>query len=91
MSRFDDLRNKMTKIDSDMNTNTDRLNQISNETARVSATAKNVHIIIEDIDSNFKKATKLNKLDISFLFLATALQCVRQYFLTNFKLSLTLH
>ncbi len=87
MSRFDDLRNKMTKIDSDMNTNTDRLNQISNETARVSATAKNVHIIIEDIDSNFKKATKLNKLDISFLFLATALQCVRQYFLTNFKLS----
>lgn len=39
----------------------------------------------DEINGEFACVTKLTKLDISFLFLATALQCCRQYLLTNFK------
>ncbi|WP_288957965.1 hypothetical protein [uncultured Treponema sp.] len=39
----------------------------------------------DEINEEFARVTKLTKLDISFLFLATALQCCRQYLLTNFK------
>lgn len=39
----------------------------------------------DEINGEFARVTKLTKLDISFLFLATALQCCRQYLLTNFK------
>ena len=39
----------------------------------------------EEIDESFKKQTGLlNPIDLSFLALATALQCVRQYCLTPF-------
>jgi len=58
---------------------------IAKDAERVSIVAKDVHIIIKDIDRQFATATKLNKVDISFLFFAVALQVVRQYFLTNFK------
>lgn len=39
----------------------------------------------EEINKTFSRKTKLQKLDIAFLVLATALQCVRQYVLTPFK------
>lgn len=35
--------------------------------------------LLEEIDSSFEKATHLDKVDVSFLLFATALQCVRQY------------
>jgi hypothetical protein len=38
-----------------------------------------------NIKSEFGKKTKLDKLDITFLFLAIALQCARQYLLSNEK------
>ena len=41
--------------------------------------AGHASIIINDLDSQFEKATKLNGIDITFLFFATTLQCVRQY------------
>lgn len=45
--------------------------------------SENSKIIVEDIDEEFEKETKLDKLDIKFLFFAVALQCIRQYLLTN--------
>jgi len=61
------------------------LNKISTEAKRVSEVARDVSIIISDLDRQFEQATKLNKVDISFLFFATALQCIRQYLLTPFQ------
>jgi hypothetical protein len=61
------------------------LNKIADEAKRVSEVARDAHIIIQDIDRQFEQATKLNKIDISFLFFATALQCVRQYLLGSFS------
>ncbi|WP_442596633.1 hypothetical protein [Neobacillus sp. D3-1R] len=39
----------------------------------------------EEIEQEFARKTKLNKVDISFLLLATALQCARQYIFSNEK------
>jgi hypothetical protein len=61
------------------------IGKMAKEAKQVSSIARDVHFIIQDIDKQFAEATKLNRVDISFLFLAIALQVVRQYFLTNFK------
>lgn len=42
--------------------------------------------ILDDIEEQFQKATNLNGIDVTFLFFAVALQCVRQYLITPFKL-----
>ena len=55
------------------------LDKISIEANRIAQIAKYSSTIIEDIDSQFEKATKLNKTDVTFLFFAIALQCIRQY------------
>ena len=40
---------------------------------------------IDEINEQFSKATGLNSIDIKFLFFATALQCLRQYLISNDK------
>lgn len=69
-------------ISSELQTAQDHLNQIGVESHRVIEISKAPMVIINEIDSQFEKATKLTKADIAFLFLAAALQCVRQYALT---------
>lgn len=55
------------------------LNKIAIDADRTAKIAKYSSAIIEDIDAQFEKATKLNKTDITFLLFATALQCIRPY------------
>lgn len=55
------------------------LNNIAIDAERTAQIAKYSETIIENIDKQFEKATKLNKTDITFLLFATALQCIRQY------------
>lgn len=57
------------------------LGKMVDEQQRVTEIYRAPAVIIEDLDSAFKKATKLDKRDIAFLFLAVAMQCVRQYVL----------
>ncbi len=83
MNRFDELRNKKQEVFQEMTEKTNRLTKIANESRRVSTIARDSKIIIEDIDREFSKCTKLNKLDISFLFVAIALQVARQVIFTN--------
>jgi len=85
MLDFDELREKINNADSRMKKNIGHLGTMAKDAERVSLVAKNAHIIITDIDRKFEQATKLTKIDILFLFLAIALQVVRQYFFTNFK------
>lgn len=55
------------------------LDKIAADANRTSEIAKYSPMIIDDLDDQFEKATCLNKTDITFLFFATALQCIRQY------------
>ena len=85
MLDFDELRNTLNDADSGMKKNIGHLGTMAKDAQRVSNIAKNASIIIKDIDHRFEQATKLSGIDMSFLFLATALQVARQYFVTNFK------
>ena len=58
------------------------LKQVEKEYHRVTSLSKSPMILLNDIDRQFTKATKLDGIDMRFLFLATALQCLRQYLLT---------
>lgn len=59
--------------------------KITAESYRVADVAHNAKSIIENLDREFEAQTKLHGKDIGFLFFATSLQCVRQYFFTDFK------
>lgn len=59
------------------------LTQVQNEYSRVVDISRRAPAVIEDVDKKFKEKTKLSDSDIAFLFLCTALQCTRQYLLTN--------
>lgn len=65
------------------------LKQVQAEYCRVAELSHNAPAFIEDLDRQFKEKTHLTDGDIAFVMLATALQCARQYILTNdrFRLS----
>lgn len=77
MNKYDNLRKQLNASNEKFNTGIKKLNSVSSEMRRVANVAHNAQEIINDIDEQFAKATKLNKTDIAFLFAATALQCVR--------------
>lgn len=60
-------------------------NEISNDVNNTVNLYNSAWDELNDIDLQFKNATKLEMDDIAFLFFAVALQCFRQYVLTNFK------
>ena len=66
----------------------DHLGQVQEEYHRVVDLSRNAPAIIENIDKAFREKTKLTDTDIVFLMICTALQCVRQYLLTNNKFRL---
>lgn len=77
------------EISSDLRTSQKHLGQIGDEYHRVTALSGQAARIVDQIDADFKEKTKLSNLDITILFLATAIQCTRQYLLSNDKLRLT--
>jgi hypothetical protein len=85
MLDFDELRTTVNDTDSQMKKNIGHLGTMAKDARRVSEVAKNAAVIIDNIDRQFEEKTKLIKIDIGFLFLAVALQVVRQYLVTNFK------
>ena len=82
MNRFDNLRARHNEA---ANEYKQSLEKVANEAGRVANVAHNAEKIIDDLDRQFETATKLQKKDVAFLFLAVALQCCRQYLLTDFK------
>ena len=85
MSRLDELRAKRHNLNARADETFAEADKITQESYRVADVAKNADIIIKNLDDEFESQTKLNKKDVAFMFFATALQCVRQYFLTDFK------
>lgn len=77
------------EISADLRTSQEHLSQIGDEYHRVTKLSGQAARIVDQIDLDFKTKTKLSNLDITILFLATAIQCTRQYLLSNDKLRLT--
>ena len=65
------------------------MQKIAAESNRVADVAHNAPQILDDLDREFEQKTKLNSLDITFMFLATAIQCARWYILDNAKFRFT--
>ena len=89
MSKYDKLKKEVKENVAEVKKETAHFREIAQEYKRVENVYQNAHVILGDIDKQFASATKMNKVDITFLFFATALQCVRQYFLTPFRDRLT--
>lgn len=70
------------EISSDLQTIHHNTEQIADEYHRVTEISRAPMVVINEIDRQFEKATKLHGIDVAFLFVATALQCIRQYVLT---------
>lgn len=83
MNKFDRLRQKNENISNQILRDTETVRNkediLSVESERIIEIVQNANVILSDIDEQFEKATKLKGIDITFLFFATALQCVRQY------------
>ena len=84
MSKIDKLRKQNNEVTEKTRSDLQKLHAMSREAGRVADVARDIHIIVSDLDRQFEKATGLKKRDIKFLFFATALQVVRQYVLTKF-------
>lgn len=69
-------------ISSNLNAIKGNLDQVAGEYHRVTEISRAPMTVINDIDRKFEKATQLSGVDTAFLFVATGMQCIRQYVLT---------
>ena len=83
---LNDFRKRHEVISQKAELHLEHMQEIIDESSRVSDVAIHSEQILAEIDQRFEQCTGLNKLDISFLFMAVALQVVRQYFLTKFPI-----
>lgn len=81
---LEELKAQREKLDAHSDMILGHTQALIDETERVSNIAHNARQINDDLEREFELQTGLDKTDIAFLFFATALQCVRQYFLTPF-------
>ena len=76
------LENAKSLLSANWESTSFHLGQIAGRQHRVTEISCAPMVVINEIESDFKKVTRLSDVDIPFLFLATALQCARQYLLT---------
>lgn len=62
-----------------------RRNQVNVDIHHLTDVTSRIDELVDHYDNEFKKATGLKRTDFVFLFTAIALQCVRQYVLTDAK------
>lgn len=74
---LEELRERRKKVKQNVENRLGNLDKIANESLRVASIAKNTENILDDLDTQFSKQTGLNKVDISFLLVATALQVAK--------------
>lgn len=78
----EDAQEKCRCIFSNLDSVHSNLSQVETEYHRVAQLSRTPMCVLNDIDRQFEKATQLHGIDTTFLFTATALQCLRQYVLT---------
>lgn len=64
---------------------TERMNNLLERIQTLHSISNNTEKILKELDAEFESQTGLTCKDFSFLILATVLQCLRQYFVTDFK------
>ena len=74
---LEELKAQREKLDAHSDMILGHTQALIDETERVANIAHNARQINNDLDHEFECQTGLNKTDITFLFFATALQCVR--------------
>lgn len=89
LSQLQALQSESQELDSRTDKTLRNMHKIADESNRVADVAHNAKNILDDLDREFEQKTKLNGLDITFMFLATAIQCARWYILSNDKFRLT--
>ncbi len=85
MSGLEELKRKRELIDKKSSNTLSNMDMIIQENYRVADIAHNATSILDELDKEFERKTGLNSVDTSFLFFATALQCIRQYVFTSFE------
>ena len=85
ISKYDKLKQQSEKVFAATDKKVGHREEIADELKRVSNIAHNAGSIVFELDREFSAATKLCGVDITFLFFAIALQCIRQYVLTPFE------
>ncbi len=85
MKSVEELRSKRASLKGETDQIINSTDALIGENQRVSDLAGNAETEISNLEAEFEKRTKLHGQDIAFLFFATALQCARQYLLTDFK------
>jgi len=76
---YEELQKKHKELSARTEENFQEAIRIANETKRVEKVCEDTPKILKELDQEFAAITKLDPKDISFLFVATALQIVRQY------------
>ena len=79
-----ELRASRDKTSDNMQKTIDRVTEGEDEATRVAEIVENTREILDDLDEEFRIRTGFNSTDVAFLFVAVALQVVRQYFVTKF-------
>lgn len=81
---LEELRRRHEEIRGRAERHLNEMEQIAVESQRVADVARDTRKILEDLDKQFEDCTGLTAKDISFLFVAVALQIIRQYIFTKF-------
>lgn len=81
---LEELRKRRLAIRASAQHHLSNMDAIVKESGRVADVAANASEILRDIDRDFERCTGLTGIDISFLFLAVALQTIRQFVVTKF-------
>ena len=76
---LEQLRARRKKISENTEKTLSNMQIIRQESVRVAKVAHDSKKIIDNLEKEFEAQTKLDKTDIAFLFLATALHCARIY------------
>lgn len=85
MSQIDKIRKAKTDADQKFDNYITNAGIVSSGFKNVAAAYDNAESILDDIDAEFRRETGLDVSDVAFLFLAVAIQVVRQYVLTPFE------
>lgn len=81
----DDILKELGAINANLDDTIRYLDKTAEEAHRVSSIMRNTKGILDNLDQQFQEKTGLTSTDIVFLFIATALQIIRQYAFSNEK------
>lgn len=87
MSKYDKMKRQQDALhaaeQSQYDLATRGMSELASDSKQTAEVYSHAAQVLAEIDSRFEAATSLQKADVAFLFFATALQCVRQYLITN--------